>query len=54
MRRSLGVIALGGMVGSLARWAIASVMGESSFPWATLLVNYAGAILLALLMVYAE
>lgn len=54
MRRSLGVIALGGMVGSLARWAIASVMGESSFPWATLLVNYAGAILLALLLVYAE
>jgi CrcB protein len=54
MRRSLGVIAVGGMVGSLARWAIASAMGETTFPWATLLVNYAGAILLALLILYVE
>ncbi|NBO08905.1 MAG: fluoride efflux transporter CrcB [Actinobacteria bacterium] len=52
--KPLGVIAVGGMVGSLARWAIASVMDENSFPWATLLVNYIGAVLLALLIVYAE
>lgn len=52
--KPLGVIAVGGMVGSLARWAIASVMDENLFPWATLLVNYIGAVLLALLIVYAE
>lgn len=54
MGRSLGVIAVGGMVGSLARWAIAGAMDESAFPWATLLVNYLGAVLLALLIVYVE
>lgn len=54
LTRSLGVIAIGGMVGSLARWAIANAMGETAFPWATLLVNYAGAILLALLILYVE
>ena len=54
LSKSLGVIAVGGMVGSLARWGIASAMDESSFPWATLLVNYLGAVLLALLIVYME
>ncbi len=54
LSKSLGVIAVGGMVGSLARWAIAGAMDESSFPWATLLVNYLGAVLLALLIVYME
>lgn len=54
LSKSLGVIAVGGMVGSLGRWAIASAMDESSFPWATLLVNYLGAVLLALLIVYME
>ena len=54
LSKSLGVIAVGGMVGSLARWGIASAMDESSFPWATLLVNYLGAVLLALLIIYAE
>lgn len=42
------------MVGSLARWAIANAMGETTFPWATLIVNYAGAILLALLILFVE
>jgi fluoride exporter len=54
LSKSLGVIAIGGIAGSLARWGIASAMDESTFPWATLLVNYLGAILLALLIVYAE
>ena len=54
LSKSLGVIAVGGMVGSLARWGIASAMDESAFPWATLLVNYLGAVLLALLIVYME
>ena len=54
LSKSLGVIAVGGMVGSLVRWAIAGAMDESSFPWSTLLVNYLGAILLALLIVYME
>ena len=52
--KPLEVIAVGGMAGSLARWAIASAMDESSFPWATLLVNYIGAVLLALIIIYAE
>lgn len=54
LSKSLGVIAVGGMVGSLSRWAIAGAMDESAFPWATLLVNYLGAVLLALLIVYME
>ncbi|CAB4769692.1 MAG: fluoride efflux transporter CrcB [Actinobacteria bacterium] len=54
LSKSLGVIAVGGMVGSLVRWAIAGAMDESSFPWSTLLVNYLGAVLLALIIVYAE
>jgi CrcB protein len=54
LSKSLGVIAIGGMAGSLARWGIAGAMDESAFPWATLLVNYLGAVLLALLIVYAE
>lgn len=54
LTRSLGVIAIGGMAGSLARWGIASAMDESSFPWATLVVNYVGTLLLALLLVYAQ
>lgn len=49
----LAVIALGGAVGSLARWgtAVAWPRADAGFPWATLQVNVLGCALLGLLMV---
>lgn len=50
--RLLGVIAIGGVIGSLARWGLASALGERSpgdWPWATLLVNVIGCLLIGVL-----
>jgi fluoride exporter len=43
--------ALGGALGALARWGIASALPSSptSWPWATLLVNLTGCLLLGIL-----
>jgi fluoride exporter len=40
-----------GATGALARYAVGSAVGQTSFPWATLAINVAGAFLLGLLVV---
>ncbi len=47
------VIAFGGALGSLARWCVGELLPWSGegFPWATLLENVSGALLLGALMV---
>jgi CrcB protein len=49
----LGVIALGGGLGALARWGIARAMPTEpgAFPWHTFVVNVAGCVLIGVLMV---
>lgn len=50
-RGALMALAAGGIAGSLARWAVGSVLPVQAevLPWSTLLVNVAGALLLGLL-----
>jgi CrcB protein len=50
----LGVIALGGGLGSVARYATAELLPRSDrgFPWSTLLVNMVGCLLIGVLMVF--
>src|SRR4051794_13988189 len=52
----LGVIAVGGAIGSLARYGAAAAWPHtvSAFPWATLLVNVSGCLLLGALMATLE
>lgn len=47
-----GVVALGGVVGSLARWGVALALptAHHGLPWATLLVNVTGSLALGLLL----
>lgn len=47
------MVAVGGVVGSLARWLLALAIHTSrdGFPWSTLITNYVGSILLALVIV---
>ncbi len=52
--KSLGVVALGGIAGSLTRWAISLLIVEHGFPWATLLDNYIGSGLLMAIVVYVN
>jgi CrcB protein len=49
----LGVIALGGGLGSLARWGVAQAMPTEpgAFPWHTFVVNVVGCALIGVLMV---
>ena len=49
----LAVIALGGALGSLARWGLATALPHrpGAFPWATFLANVTGALLIGALMV---
>lgn len=49
--RVLGAVALGGALGSAARWSVSVVLDGDGFPWATFAVNVAGALLLGVLMV---
>lgn len=51
--RDLALVALGGAVGAMLRYAVALVLGarlEGPFPWHTFAVNIIGAFLLGLLM----
>jgi len=52
--KRVGVVALGGVIGSLSRWGLTVLIPNSSFAWGTLLVNYLGSILLTILVVYVE
>ena len=45
-----GVIAVGGALGSLARWSLGEWLG-GRFPWATLAVNVTGGLALGIVMV---
>lgn len=50
--RLLAVIAVGGVLGSLARWGIDLAFGERDpghWPWATLVVNVVGCLLIGVL-----
>lgn len=49
----LGVIAVGGTLGSLSRYAVDVALPHApgSFPWSTLLVNLSGCLLIGVLMV---
>ncbi len=49
----IGVVALGGALGSVARWAVAEALPHASgqLPWATLLTNVVGCALIGVLMV---
>lgn len=48
----LGVIAAGGVLGALARFAVSTAWPHApgAFPWATLLVNISGCLLIGVLM----
>ncbi|MFC9694916.1 fluoride efflux transporter FluC [Kribbella sp. NPDC056951] len=49
--RVLGVVALGGIVGSLARYGLAAAIphAEGGFPWATFLTNVTGCLAIGVL-----
>ena len=53
MRNTL-VVAVGGALGSLARWSLGLVIIDNGFPWATLLVNLTGAALLLHIIEWSE
>jgi fluoride exporter len=52
----IAVIALGGALGSLARWALGQwiVAGPGGFPWATFAENVSGCLALGVLMVLVQ
>lgn len=52
--RTLSVISLGGIIGSLARWGASLLIVDPGFPWATLAVNYIGAVILTVIVVLAK
>ncbi|WP_392544078.1 fluoride efflux transporter FluC [Oryzobacter telluris] len=50
----LGAVAVGGVVGSLGRWAVGLALPHAagSFPWATLVVNVSGAFAMGVLVAF--
>jgi len=52
--KNLAVVACGGITGSLARWIISLSIVDHGFPWATLLVNYIGSIILTIVVLYSK
>lgn len=50
----LAFVAGGGVIGSLARWLVSLGIVDHGFPWATLLVNYVGSVILAALVLYVK
>ena len=52
-RQVLAVIAVGGALGALARWALTEALphDNSSFPWSTFLTNVSGCLAIGVLMV---
>jgi CrcB protein len=52
--KSVAVVALGGIIGSLSRWGVSLGIQDHGFPWATLLVNYVGSAILMTLLLYVR
>ncbi|MGG5259170.1 fluoride efflux transporter FluC [Phycicoccus avicenniae] len=52
--RMLGVVAAGGIIGSLGRWLVGLALPHPAggFPWSTFLVNVTGALAMGLLVAY--
>ena len=52
-RGTVAMVAAGGIVGALARWLLSILIASppDGFPWATLITNYLGSILLAIVIV---
>jgi CrcB protein len=50
----IAFVAGGGVIGSLARWLLSLGIVDQGFPWATLLVNYVGSVILTALVLYAK
>ena len=50
----IGFVAIGGVVGSLARWLVSLGIVDHGFPWATLLVNYVGSVILTARVLYTK
>lgn len=53
-RATLVAVAVGGVLGSLGRWAVGLALPHApgSFPWATLVVNVSGAFAMGLLVAF--
>lgn len=43
------LVGLGGAVGAMARYGVGRLVGATGFPWATLIVNLAGGLMMGLL-----
>ena len=46
----IGLIAVAGAAGALARYGIGNAVGPRSFPWATLAINLAGSLVLGFVL----
>jgi fluoride exporter len=51
--RMVGLVAVGGALGSVARYGVSGALTRSDFPWGTFAVNFSGTFLLGLLFFYA-
>lgn len=47
--RLVGLVAVGGALGSVARYAISGALTTANFPWGTFAVNFTGTLLLCVL-----
>ena len=52
--KRVGVVAIGGVIGSLSRWLFSLAIPSHNFAWGTLTVNYLGSILLTIILLYAK
>lgn len=48
--RVLGLLLLGGSLGTVARYAVSAALARPGFPWGTATVNFVGSVALGLLM----
>jgi fluoride exporter len=47
--RLVGLVGLGGALGSIARYGVAGYLTEGDFPWGTFAVNFSGSFLVAMI-----
>lgn len=52
--KQLAVVSVGGIFGSLGRWGVSLLILDDGFPWATLIVNYVGAIILMFIVLVSD